>query len=47
MSIKIIKKIIGKEITEDKKKKVFEVIEAGEKVLSDQKERIEKLFKKT
>jgi gas vesicle protein len=36
----------GREITEDKKKKVLEVIEIGEKVLSDQKERMEGLFRK-
>lgn len=37
----------GREITEDKKKKILEILESGEKVLSDQKERMEKLFKKT
>ena len=37
----------GREITEDKKEKILQIIESGEKVLSDQKARMEKLFRKT
>ena len=37
----------GKEITEEKKKKVLEVIRSGEKIFSDQRERLDKLFKKS
>jgi hypothetical protein len=35
----------GKEITEEKKKKILEMIESGEKLLSAQKENLKKLFR--
>jgi len=35
----------GKEITEEKKKRILEVIESGERLLSNQREGLKKLFK--